>query len=82
MDLNVSNNKEAPSPNNILTTEFALMEAAWAVSRISDEIQSVSNSTADGTLFAPNRRLGRYKYKKMINTVQDQGIGSFGEGLY
>lgn len=29
--------REAPSPNTILTTDFALMEAAGAVSRISDE---------------------------------------------
>lgn len=37
LDLNISNDKEAPSRNKILTTEFALMEAAWDVSRISCE---------------------------------------------
>lgn len=48
LDLNVSNNKEVPSLNKMLTTECAVMEAAWAVSRISDELQTeldpVSNS--------------------------------------
>ncbi len=44
LNSNVSNYKKAPSLNKILAPESALMEAAWAVSRISDELQPVSNS--------------------------------------
>lgn len=44
LDSNVSNNTKAPSLDKILATEFALMEAAWAVSRVSDELQPVSDS--------------------------------------
>lgn len=54
MDLNVSNNREAPSLNRPLTAEFAFMEAVWAFGRISDKLQTAldfgSNGVGDVTL--------------------------------
>lgn len=56
LNSNVSNYKKAPSLNKILAPESALMEAAWAVSRISDELQPVSNSMMQLHLHQTERR--------------------------